>query len=250
MAVESVTVGTLVSRVSFRLTNMSTAPTSPVDLATEIKWALNETLRDLMNECPEHPAFLVEYTFSTSSQDNSLPDALIGLSGHSVRHNATPYTRLNYLPPLEVDRRAPALANTSTTGRPQLYTFLGRKTSDNTGDFVLRLYPSPDTSYSLILRYYAISTSISSASDGTELDRRFPRECVQALVYGACLHFPHYLSASQLAETQALYARALQRFQETAKPVKGVAYHSKVYGSSDTPGDPAWPGALSNPYLP
>lgn len=249
MAVESVTVGTLVSRVSFRLTNSSTAPTTPIDLSTEIKWALNEAMRDLMNECPEHPAFLIEYTFSTSSQDNNLPDALIGLSGHSVRHNASPYTRLEYLPPLEVDRQAPALANSSTTGRPQLYTFLGRKTSDSTGDFVLRVYPAPDTSYSLILRYYSITTSIAGAADGTELDRRFPREAVQTLVYGACLHFPHYLSASQLAETRELYARGLQRFLESAKPVKGIAYQSKPYGTGMASGDPAWPNALSNPYL-
>ena len=228
MTVESRTLGDLVSRVSFILTNSATAPTA---LATEIKWALNWAMRELF-ATHDFPSFKVETTLSTANgtADYALPDDFVKIIEPGLYFDASPRETLHYYE--EQDRVELGLMELYSTARkPEWWTIRGRSTT--TGAFQLRLLPTPDATYSIRYTYYAHPALLAGQADGTEIDRRYPREMDEALVTLAALNpqFTAYLLADQQQTLFLKYQKFIQDVPRRSRPVVGIAHYLKAYRS-------------------
>jgi hypothetical protein len=138
MAVESITVGDLVSRVSFVLTNDTTAPSG---LTTDIKWALDAALDEFANKY-DLPQFRAEDTVSwvADQKDYALPDDFRRIVEPSLRYTDGPKYTLSYVELQEWDRlEADRFANDQS--RPRFYTIMGADAT--TGALQIRPLPTP-----------------------------------------------------------------------------------------------------------
>ena len=237
MAVDSVTIGNLVSRVAFHLTNAA----ADTNLTTEIKFALDRALRTMVREA-RPTAFVVENTISATSSTATyaLADDVCELIYPSVRHASTPYEPLGMMTQQQYDASSlPLLLN--NTGRPRHAMLVKRSAS--TGAWQLRLFPTPDASYSISYNYLGYPTQItSSTTDNTELDTRFPRGLVDGLIHGAAIMFPQYLGADQRQTFEALYRNAISDLRKEAEGIDGVFYQRRPYQLPSTLGhNDAWP---------
>lgn len=234
MAVESITVGELVERVCFVLTNSTTVPSG---LDTDIKWALDAALDEFCNKY-DMPSFRAEGSVSwvASTQDYALPDDFRRMIEPSVRYATAPkyvmaYVELQEWDGLEADRFA------VDQNRPRFYTILGADASS--GALQIRPLPTPSAAADLVFQYIAKPTPISSASDATVVDRRFPTHLYHALVEMAVTKFPQYVSRDRIQIAEANAGIAMRDLARTAHPVIGNVHIQKRYGA---------PGRL--PYIP
>lgn len=91
----------------------------------------------------------------------------------------------------------------------------------------MQMFPTPDAVYAIGYQYHSLPTPITNAStDNTNLDVRFPRVRVQALIAGACLFFPHYLAESQRAMLEQTSGMTLAMMQQRAN-VSGVSHRQQ-----------------------
>jgi len=223
-AVESITVGDLVSDVRFILTNSSAADS---DLDTQIKVWLNATMRDMIARS-EHPSFTMEdvMKLSAGTQDYDLPGDYGRMIEPGVRHfrEGDSMLTVKYITQPTYDEHEGARWWTDT-GIPTHYTFTGRE-KETQGTFKVRFFPIPDEPYQIKYSYYGIPENIRAAADSVEIDRRFPRELVHVLVTGTCLYFPKYL-AGHLATYKEKYAEALASLQRNSRPLVGGYQQSR-----------------------
>lgn len=230
MAIESVTVGTLVSRVHFHFGNTATAGTA---LTTEIKYAIGLVMKRMLRTT-RNINFNAEGSLSLSSgggisgtADYALADDVYELIYPSVRHNASPYEPLQDITKQLHDARQMPLW-TSSAGRPIYYSRLNRRST--TGTMVLRFYPAPDAAYTLKYMYHALPTVVDgSTADGTEIDYRFPREHVDGLIAGVSLMFPQYLTQDQQITFAEWYRQSMSAMRSGAAGVDGAYYQQQPY---------------------
>ena len=245
MAVEAVTVGTLVSRVAFHLTNSATADTT---MGNEIKFALGYTLREMVR-ITNYAGFRVESTVSATlvgGADYKIADDVREVIYPSVRLTSPDPVPLSYLPQQYYDGSTLPLWLTST-GTPKHYTIVNRSTAGADGGALkIRLYPPPSGNFTVAYRYHGIPTAITSATaDGTELDQRYPRDHVEALVLGACLRFPQYLSSEQREDFRFQHEKALREMQNQADAHDGLYYQQQPYAMNpDQQSTNYWPTSI------
>jgi len=241
MSVDSVTIGTLVSRVSFHLANTATAETA---LGNEIKFALDRTLRAMVREA-RPLAFVMESTISASSGGGatySLADDVYELIYPSIRHDSTPYEPLQIITQQQYDNSSLPLLLTAS-GRPRHAMLVKR--SSTTGAWQLRLFPTPDASYTINYSYLGLPTQITSATaDGTQLDYRFPRDLVDGLIHGAALMFPQYLGADQRVAFEMMYRNAVADLRKSAAGMDGAFYQRNPYSIPGNAQGEAWPSSI------
>lgn len=209
------TLGYLKGRMAFRLTNTSTVPTQ---LAADIAHALDVALREFVLEV-DVPAFRKDSSFSTiaGQADYSLDEDFVRMIEPSMRVEVSPYYPVTAWTEQEGHRyTTPDL----TRGRPRKYSVLGRDETD--GNFLLRLRPTPDIVYPITFRYYSYPQSLESATDDTELDYRFPSECVEGLLAKALLNFPSYVDRDALALADAQVKRTRVALARTRETVTGI----------------------------
>jgi len=241
MSVDSVTIGTLVSRVAFHMANTATAETA---LANEIKFALDRTLRAMVREA-RPLAFVVEGTISASSGSGAtyaLADDVYELIYPSVRHASSPYEPLTMLTQQQYDNSSLSLLLTAS-GRPRHAMLVKRSAS--TGAWQLRLFPTPDASYTINYNYLGFPTQITSATDdATQLDYRFPRDLVDGLIHGAALMFPQYLGADQRQTFEMLYRAAVADLRKSSSGMDGAFYQRNPYQLPGNAQGEAWPSSI------
>ena len=224
MAQETITVGTLVGRTSFHLTGSATADTA---MATEIKWALNSVLRDMVASS-DHPAFRTNATFNTASgtQDYDTEDDFYRIIEPTMKFTAAPKYTLKWLDQQEWDRLEGDQVNSSNQ-RPYHYTIRHRDASS--GLFQLRFFPTPDAIYAMSYDYFAHPVDQSAAADNTTVDPRFPATFHRALYIGAATLFPQYLNRDQLAMFKAEFEQAKKDMRTKSSPVTGMTHRQKPY---------------------
>lgn len=237
MAVESITVGDLVSRVHFHIAGTATAGST---LATEIKWALDFAMKQLVRQI-DHPAFIMTgstagtVTTENGTSDYALSDSFSRMVEPGVKQNAAPQETLIQIDQQRYDE-VEGDRIWSSRDKPRYYMLMGRSTS--TGTQTIRLIPTPDAAYTLKYTYFALPTSIKSASDGTQLDYRFPREFVDGLVLAAALHLPQYLTRDQNANMVIQLQDAKRDMRRLSKPYTPAAFQTRRYqlsGGAMTP---------------
>lgn len=246
MAVESITVGDLVGWVSFELTNKNTPATA---LGTQIKVALHETMMGMLSKS-DFSEFKTEATVSlvAGTQDYDLPDDFWKIVEPGVYLDDANKTVLKWYE--EQDRVEQGwVKRLESDARPCFYTIRGRQgpTADaaSRGRRVLRMVPTPDTTYTLRYTYLALPTPIRTAGDSVELDERFPRAQVGALWRGACLLFPNYLNANQIALFQQAYGEGIQDMLRKTTPVIGAVQHQKSFRGGRRQGYGTLPDRIS-----
>ena len=241
MSVDSVTIGTLVSRVAFHLANTATAETL---LGNEIKFALDRTLRAMVRAA-RPLAFVVEETISASSGGGAtyaLADDVFELIYPSVRHASSPYEPLNILTQQQYDNSSLPLLLTAS-GRLRHAMLVKR--SSSTGAWQLRLFPTPDDNYTINYNYLGFPTQITSATaDGTQLDYRFPRDLVDGLIHGAALMFPQHLGADQRQTFEMLYRAAVADLRKSSSGMDGAFYQRNPYQLPGNAQGEAWPSSI------
>lgn len=223
MAVESRTVTYLVSRVNYHLANTATASAA---MTSEIKSALGWALRDVVFRST-HPAFRTEASVSASSgtSDYDLASDFAQLIDPGVRHNADAKETLELISMQDYDQ-VDGSKMFESNARPAYYTLIGRNAS--TGHQQIRLIPTPDASYTIKYRYMAIPDDINATTgDSTELDERFPREHVEAIVLGAVTRFPQYLENDHMGVFLRMYDEAVRKLRSDAKQILGQQWQSK-----------------------
>jgi hypothetical protein len=227
MAVEAVTVGDLVERVAFVLTNSTSVPAG---LSVDIKWALDAALDEFMNKY-DHPAFRKEGSLSWvgGTRDYDLPDDFRRIIEPSLRYTEEPKYTLGYVELQEWDRiEADRFSN--DTDRPRFYTIMGA--SPTTGVSVLRVLPEPTAAADLEFSYIGKPTPMRSASDVTAVDPRFPTHLHHGLVEMAVTKFPQYCSRDRIAMAESAAAMAIRDLARTAHPVIGNTHVQKRYGAA------------------
>lgn len=236
MAQETITVGTCVSRVSFMLTGNATADSA---LATEIKWALNSSLRDMVS-MSDHPAFRKTATFNTvdGTQDYDAANDFYRFIHPSMKFTASPKWTLNWINQQEWDRMEGDQSNSSKQ-RPYHYTVRHRDATS--GLYQIRFFPIPDAIYAMSYGYFSIPADQSAASDGTTVDPRFPAEFHRALFSGAATLFPQYLKPDQLVVYVKFFEEAKRAMRTKSSPVVGRQQKLKSYR-------PHMSGSSSNTY--
>jgi len=226
MPVDSVTIGTLVSRIAFHLTNNATAET---DLSTEAKFALDRVLRAIVREVRPR-SFVVESTISATSGTASY---LLATDVFELIYPSLRITNSRTQYPIEMielqDYDASGMPYWMTVNAiPRHAALINQDAS--TGAWRLRFYPTPDASYTVNYSYIGYPTRItSSTTDGTELDPRFPRDLEDALIHGACMSFPQYLGADQQIAFQKFYMEAVKNYRSTATGIDGAFYQRATY---------------------
>lgn len=224
------TVGYMVSRVSFALTNSSTVPS---DLRGEIVHALHLAQVDVAGTNPL-PSFKTESTLSlvrgTALYD--LPDDFDKIVDPSVYLDTSPKRTLEYYEEQDyVDREGPRFFRTD--GQPEAYTLRWR--DSGTGRWQIKFIPTPDASYTVRYTYFALPCDLSNASDDTYLDPRFPVEAEKALLYSAILNFPQMLGTDQEVIISNKYREALRTLGAGKKPIVGNVQQNRRYRSKISP---------------
>ena len=243
MAVQTVDVGTLTSRVFHALGNTSTVPTG---MATEIKFHLGYVLNLFVRQS-KYAGFRKAATFDTVADTTtySLADDVMEMDWPSVR-NTTGYSQPLLLLESQLYNSTSMPIYLSGTGRPGFYVVRGRDTT--TGAIQLQLYPTPDAVYTISYEYLAVPTAIiGSTADNTELDRRFPRDLVSGLVFAAASFFPQYLSPSQQAEYTGLAQKhlgILMQDSEYSGQSVGQGGKFSLQGGTGNRGQIPWPTTI------
>jgi hypothetical protein len=236
MAVESRTIGDLVSRVHFHLANTANASS---ELKTEIKWALYYSMLQMVTET-DHPAYEAESTVSaaTSTADYELAADFQRIIEPGVKHDSPPQETLHMLDQqrhdeLEGDRLFEG------ENRPRFYIMKGRArtASSTTGHQIMRLVPTPETTYTINYSYFAKPVDQSAAADGDELDQRFPREFVDGIIDGALWKLRQFLTREQSESAFVSFNEWKGKMRKAAKSYTGRVFKARRYG-----GAPQFPG--------
>jgi len=126
-----------------------------------------------------------------------LPSDFLSMRDFYVNQN--PRQSLSYLSPSSFTRDARA----SESGLPVFYTQKGSE---------FELAPIPDTSYSLVMLYYAKPEALSDSN----LSNEFMATCPDALLYGALLEAePYLMNDARLQVWSQLYQNAVSALAES-----------------------------------
>lgn len=225
MAIEALTMGTLKSRIHQSLANTGTVD---ANLASDLGWHINAVIRDIVQKT-EHPAFRVEATASFVSGTNvkALADDVSSVIEGTVRHSADDYLPLQWFDYEEMLRVNPRFLVTTNDGRPRHWTLRNRDAT--TGLLQMLVSPVPDANYDIKYYYHAYPTSVISAADGTEIDKRFPREFAHLILDGVLLKYAEYLTPTKLAYHQQAYAQGVREFLSRMNAVTGVVNQQRPY---------------------
>lgn len=247
MAVETITIGTLVSRIKAKIKNSTSTDTF---LDAEIKFAISWTIRDILSkvELPAYRTLTTKNLTSAGGATYDLPDDFWRIIEPGVRYTSSPYYTLKYIDLQQYDA-ANGAAIFQSTQRPMYYTIIGRDATS--GVHQIRFFAAPDANYTVQVHYYAHSTDHSASADGTNLDVRFPRMHVQTIVWGALTLFPNYLGPDELAIYQAKYVEGIQDIGRTSTVVEGSSIQKQRFrvSSGGRAGIDPWPNSLSGTDL-
>lgn len=229
MTIETMTIDTLVFRVYFAISNVSTSTIANVDpnLKSEIKWALHCALRELV-ERTEHHGFRARGSISVTAGTAqwALPDDFHRIIEEGVKFAASDYRTLEYISEQEWDARM--LDSDTSQAEPVLYTLTGRKTSNGTAQ--IKFYPTPSTSRTITVNYLTIPLKVYDLNDGNSLDTRIPPEYHHILVAGALKHLPAY--AKDLWPIwKGQWDEYVQEARKKSVPVTGQSYQRELYTS-------------------
>lgn len=226
MAVPSVTVGDLVSSISFHLINN---PTPDTALESEIKKHIGWVLYDLVLKS-RMSAFKVEttLTLAAGTSDYELPDDFEAIIEPGVYFDVSPKRYIQYYK--EQDRvQYEWTERLSKAQEPYWYTIRERDPG-TTGLFNIRFLPEPDATYEVRYTYFASPKMINDQTPLVEeIDLRFPRNHVQGIVFGTVLAFPQYVAGDQQTIFKLKYDEKLEDIRRTQDPVEGVYHHNKPY---------------------
>jgi hypothetical protein len=228
MAYETITVGDLVGRVSFALSNLSTPDTA---LTTEIKWALDAALNDFLNKY-DHPAFRKEGSVSwvASTVDYDLPEDFYRMIEPSLKYDEDPKYTLAFVEMQEWDRVEGDRWTVVGVDYPRHYTILDRDSTS--GLYQIRPLPTPEAARDLTFWYMSMPSPMASASDATVVDRRFPPTLNHLLVEKAITYFPQFVSRDRLDLANMNAMRAEQDLMRLSRPVVGNVHVQRQYGRS------------------
>ncbi len=235
MAVATNTVADMISRVSFNITNDSTADSN---LSTEIQWALEAAMNRLCFDM-DMPSFRKEHviTLTKDTQDYEMPDDFYRVINPGIRFRDDPNWTLEWYDKQDYDRIGGdwRMKNSS---RPRHYTMRG--VDEVSGRWMMRIAPKPDTDYEAVLHYFAVPARISSAATTDTLDKRFPSEFWDALVLKASTKFPQYLTREQIVVYGDQYQEALEDLRRTAMPVAGRIHQNRRYSPGPSSSGATW----------
>ena len=225
MAADEMLVDTLVDRVSYALVNSST-PDANLDL--EIRWALNEVLLDLVTRS-DHWGLRMDgsVTLTSGVMDYALADDFHSLIDSSVVYTTNDRRQIQYIP--ETDFNDFWLQQGNQTGRP--YRYFVRAKSQSTGVAQIRFWPTPTQDDTVAYRYRSMPTQVYQTvrGSGEVIDRRFPMEHIPTLIHGSVMHFPQFITDSDMRVHQMKYEQGMAKMRNKASPVEGQAFQRKAY---------------------
>lgn len=258
MAVSTVTVGTLLQRLSWIIDGQNTAD---VTLRPNYLWALQQALRELAHDT-DYWSFRAQATITcvAGTQDYALADDFRAFIDPSMIFTGSWQGTIRALPMQTYDQFE--MARATAQGKPRHFMLLGRQQSTSgaltAGNAVTRFHPTPDAAYTLRYRYFAYPSSFLSDTDGTTVvDPRFPVDYVQAIVSGAVLHFPDALVSQEMQGHARNFEMAKRQLRLDNRAVIGHTYPREPWGgyragrvqlwdATGTFGS-AWNGGLSGP---
>ena len=205
------------------------ASISDAQLKTDIKYALDFTLKELAKEC-DHIAFRCEAEFVTTigQRDYHLAKDVSHFFGDSFKYTAENQEYpLRYIPQAHWDMNYGDVLYNATVDQPRLLTIVGKDKSS--GKWKLRLHPAPAESNTIRYAYTGKPTDISAAADSDEIDPRWDESLLSLLVYGAALQFPEQLSQQQLTIINKNYEQGRRRLGRSAMIVKGADLQQEAY---------------------
>lgn len=262
MAIDSVTVGDLISRLSFSLWNTTTVQAGT---ETDVQWALSLTMRNIVNRC-NLSDFITQATVTTVADQDiyDLPDDFKRMIEPGVHYQEGSSQVQRWLPYYEeqdyVSSHGPFRFQTNS--RPRAYTILGRKKQTDPatpigtgeGSYQLKLVPTPDDVYLLDYSYYAVPEDFKEAALTDEIDVRFPRDAVDAIWMGAAYqYFPQYLSIDVQRGFRENFELTVDALLRKNQPVVGNIQHQDRYPVSDyrtNRHSGLWPTNLTGTDLP
>lgn len=258
MAVSTVTVGTLLNRLSWIIDGQNSADTT---LRPNYLWALQQALRELAHDT-DFWAFRTQgtLTLTNGTADYVLADDYRSLIDPSMVFTGSWQGTIWSLPHQTYDGME--MARATARGKPRHFILLGRQKTTSgaltAGNALVRFHPTPDAAYTLRYRYFAYPDSFLSDSDGTTtVDPRFPVDYVQAIVSGAVLHFPDALAPQEMQAHARNFEMGKRQLRLDNRAVVGNSYprdrhrsrrggRVQLWDGSGTFGS-AWNSGLSGP---
>lgn len=226
MAVETVTVGSLASKVSDTVWNRTTVPTGAT---TMIKRALNDALREMTRNAEAFLYAEADITLVIGTTRYDLPADFHRMVEPGVFMKTSPFRSLK--PALKQQYIEEGWQQNTTKSEPTHYMI--PMSDASTGLAQIEFYPIPSTVRTLRIRYVAIPANIESASDSATLDVRIPPTFHNILVYGAIVNLPRMMDRDTLAIYQRKWEAGLGQARAQSGRILGAAMLRRRY---DEPG--------------
>ena len=252
MAVETITIGDLVDRITFEVRH-DTLPGSA--LRSHILWYLDGAVSDFLNEF-DHPAFQADATISVVSgtADYDLADDFQRLIDGTVRYTTGGLETLQRLTEAQWHRMEQDRFFSATYDYPQWFDLVGR--SATSGAQQLRLRPTPSTDSTIKYQYISTPTArdastddpvaIRVAADEDILDRRFPPEMHQYLVEAVLARYlAQWISSDRLQQAAAWLEKNAASLRGKAMPSIGHSHQQGAFMARRGGGQFRWnPGII------
>lgn len=108
------------------------------------------------------------------------------------------------------------LPEPTSVAQPVYYAPMGVDTS---GYYQVTLYPIPDTTYNMQIRYFKTTTDLSSGSDVPNIPEKFQ----DLIVFGALAMYGHdYIDDTRVSEAATRYANLLSEMKEEYSPMPDI----------------------------
>lgn len=237
MAVETITIGELVARVSFAIRNDTNAGTA---LSTEIKWCLDSAVTDFLNEF-DHPAFQMDGTITVVSgtSDYDLADDFQRVVDGTVRYSTGDKLTLSRIHESQWHRSQQDRFGAGSTSYPRCFDLIGR--SQTTGAQLLRLFPEPSAGATIAYKYIGTPSArdastdavvaIKNAADADILDRRWPPEMHQYIVESVIARYmAQHVSQKRLQQAAAWIKENSRNFKKKAQTSIGHDHQQGGFG--------------------
>ncbi len=229
MSSEPMPMDVAVQRVTFQLKGSSL---SDPTLDPEIRWAIDSTLKDMVTRT-QYAAFKKDadpFTMAAGDETFTFPEDFVQLIDKTLRMTEEPNRTLIWKS--EIDFHRWEYERQTTTGEPFYYFIKGKEQSD--GLYRCRVWPTPTEATEFIYSYISMPESCwnTLTGGGHILDRRFPSQFFQQLIWGTCLSFPQYLDQVTLADFAGKYESAIKSMANKSEPLVGNTMQKESYTGS------------------